>query len=124
MHDVLMVDLSAIVAHYAPLLRLGEWEIQARWAHQRELRHHTRAAELEWCWNARSAIIRVVHPEEQPPAFDGTPFDVERLVVHELVHLRLCQTLERDVSHDDWEIESIARALVALRRRADAVQGV
>lgn len=82
------------------------------------------AGEAEWVEVNKSAVIRIINPLLYGDRI--IPFDFEKTLVHELLHLKF-SLLESD---DDLKnrvvhmlIEDIARALVDARRKAGEMGG-
>ena len=71
--------------------------------------------------DSKEALIRILHPADYDPA---APFpslhDIERILVHELLHLNLAMLVrhlpDKDTIHMEQLIETISYTLVTLRR--------
>lgn len=111
-----MIDLADLLAEWQPVLRLADWDIVAVYK-----RH------LDRCWasfdvNYKRATILMVDPLDWPA--DAPPYDVEKCFVHELCHLHLAPLAIANDSpahlHEEQAVESLARAFVAVKRRASS----
>jgi len=97
-------------------LALDEWKIEARIVRQNDLNPDT-LGNLKWNSLHHTATIKVLDPRDydMPPA--QIPQDMERTVVHELVHLELA-VLPRDGSPkvEERVVNRVTEALLGLDR--------
>lgn len=82
------------------------------------------AGETEWVEVNKSAVIRIINPDLYGERI--IPFDFEKTLVHELLHLKFCllesdDELRNRVVH--MLIEDMARALVITKREAGETGG-
>lgn len=82
------------------------------------------AGETEWVEVNKSAVIRIINPDLYGERI--IPFDFEKTLVHELLHLKFCllesdDELRNRVVH--MLIEDMARALVITKREAGKTGG-
>lgn len=117
-------ELVELCQQWQKVLRLQDWDVRARLVRWHEMREPCRnAGECEWSLSKKQAILRIVCPEDAGPN-DHWPHDVERTLVHELLHLHLAP-LDRDdmdpLEHTAMEqaIHAIACALVELKRASN-----
>lgn len=114
------------LVYWQRVLRLQDWDIEVRMLPQ----HHIDAASPlatgrnSFNRNYRTSCILVADPatvtSDHEAAFAGQAYDVERTLVHELVHLLAPHVTS---STDEWEytVEGVTRALIGLERREVAV---
>lgn len=118
-------ELKRICRFYQKLLRLQDWNIEIRYCKPTELSNSIAAAENSFDLHHKESRIQIIHPDHGV----GDVVDIERTVVHELVHLLVSPAIIRAVGSDKWmeisgsdaeetAITMIADALVKLRRAA------
>lgn len=105
-------DLDAMVAYWQPLLRLADWDISVGYERHRDGSMCSRQVAY------KRAKITMQHPiDVQPGAYQH---DMERVFVHELLHLHFAPfDTENDSPMgiaEEQAVESLARAFVALKR--------
>jgi hypothetical protein len=95
-------------------LALQEWKIDARIVRQRDLNPDT-LGNLKWTSTSHTAAIKVLDPRDYDMPAEQIPADIERTVVHELVHLEL-SVLPRDGSKllEEQVVNRMTEALLAL----------
>ena len=99
-------------------LRLQDWKITIKMAHRSDLKPKT-LGNVHWDTNAKTATIRVMHPEDYDMPFNEILDDLEVTVVHELVHLHLA-SLPRSESTkgaEEQAVNLLSDALITLERR-------
>lgn len=109
-------ELNTLCAEWQDRLRLGDWNLGTRKSHKIE---DNKAAHVEWFKAEREARIEVLHEDAYP---DNCMLkqDMERDIVHELLHLVLIEwDCEEHYGPQEWAINQIASALVALKRKDD-----
>ncbi len=96
-------------------LALEDWKISIRMARPSDLKPST-LGNIRWDASDRTAVIRVLHPEEYKLACPEMIKDMELTVVHELIHLELSSLPRSQASRLDEEraVNRIADALLAL----------
>lgn len=116
-----MDQVAALLPEWQEALRLRDWHVHVSIERLRDMGGH-RAGCCTWLLSTRTADIKLLDPVDYP---DVTwPYDMEQVLVHELLHLSLA-----GLSHEDDEpewfdiareqaIDSIAETLVALKRRS------
>lgn len=111
------IDLEALLAEWQPLLRLSHWYITV--GYERRL-----GANGTCTYNTHSlrAAIKLIDPlDYQDTLGGGVGPDPEQWLVHELCHLHLA-ALDVDTDspkhlHVEQAVQSLSRALVALKRQ-------
>lgn len=126
--------LQEVLEEWHKRLALGAWVVGARFVPGKDL-DPTHEADVEVNDEHRFARVRVMHPEEHGNDFFDQPWDVERAVVHELLHLHehpmravvdaMLRHLSPAASEAFWAqydlareqmINTLARVLVNLKR--------
>lgn len=97
-------------------LALQEWKIDARIVRQRDLNPDT-LGNLKWTSTSHTAAIKVLDPRDYDMPAEQIPQDIERTVVHELVHLEL-SVLPRDGSPkvEERVVNRMTEALLGMDR--------
>lgn len=113
---------KALLAEWQTRLGLTDWRIK--------LKHKCRPDEMEienaagctsWCESIKSARIEILDPKYYGDRV--VPFDWEKTLVHELLHLKLSlissevDALQERVTHQ--MIDDLARAMVDAKRRGN-----
>ena len=115
--------LEQLCRKWQRILRLQDWEIEARWATRNELDKGSNA-EASLCINQKVATVGIIKPEDHQ-TWNGKEQDIEKSVVHELLHLPL-QSIENyarkgEESALDNAVENVTNlisgALIMLDRR-------
>jgi hypothetical protein len=108
-------DLSALLTFWQPLLKLADWDVVVMYE-----RHLEGRGLCTRQFAYKTATIRIVDPIDYQDKV--RPQDVEKTLVHELLHLHLAafDTPNGTPLGDAEEqaVESLARAFVALKRSA------
>lgn len=103
-------ELNGYVRYWRRRLRLEHWDIKIRYARARELPEdcagHIRRVDVKY-----SAVIWVLDPHDFDPDIPW-PHDVERVVVHELLHIVFGPT---DDAHQDNGASTVALEQAILR---------
>ncbi|MGD1941848.1 MAG: hypothetical protein ACFB0G_11100 [Leptolyngbyaceae cyanobacterium] len=96
------------------ILRLGDWKITAQIVPQSELDEGV-AGNLHHDQHMRKGEIRIMRPEDLPQLrtklFEA---DVEHTLVHELLHIHLLSAEFQLEKQEEFAINAIADALMAL----------
>ena len=97
-------------------LALEEWKVEARIVRQSDLNADT-LGNLKWNARSHTATIKVLDPRDYDMPSDQIPADIERTVVHELIHLEL-SVLPRDGSKrvEEQVVNRMTEALLGLDR--------
>jgi hypothetical protein len=113
-------DLKTLCAEWQRTLRLQDWDVTTRLARGREFSARERQGEVRFNLALKTAQALIIDPVDwEPDAI--VDYDAERVLCHELLHLHTApfsaepDTLARAM--EEQAIESIAKALVSLKRR-------
>lgn len=113
-------ELRAKCAEWQKILRLQDWIVNVSIYRERDMNNKGCCGEVEWTLEKRMASIRILDPVDYP---DGTmeEQDMERTLVHELLHLHLAPfqpDREDELRYCALEqaIDAISRGLVQLKR--------
>jgi len=111
---------EALLEEWVRTLGLEGWEIRLEpEATPYEMQLQDAEGETEWNETIRFATVRILK-EDCRPKDCGLPFDWERVLVHELLHIKFAflwdreETLHNRVCHQ--VIEDLARAMCRLKR--------
>ena len=85
---VTQAQLDRWVQIWQKRLTLSDWKIDAHIARQRDLNPDT-LGNLKWNADSHKATIKVLDPRDYDMPAAQIPSDIERTVVHELIHLEL-----------------------------------
>jgi hypothetical protein len=103
-----------------------DWDVYIKFCRGRDMSIPDVAGSCNWTLTKREASLRILDPIDYPDDV-VVDQDVERTVVHELLHLHFAPFME-DYKPDDLEhiakeqaIETIAKTLVNLKRETEAV---
>lgn len=109
-------DLTQVCAQWQTILGLSEWEIAIRFGRGHSIRTECQG-EVDFIRSKRQALITVLTPGDFPPN-ENFPQDIERTIVHELLHLHFgdVRTAETDYILEERAINSLSKGLVGLKR--------
>lgn len=95
-------------------LALDDWTIEAHIVRQDDLNHDT-LGNLKWSASGHTATIKVLNPLDYDMPATQIPSDIERTVLHELVHLEL-SVLPRNGSRlvEEQVVNRVTEALLQL----------
>jgi hypothetical protein len=105
-------SLDAMCAKWQRILRLQDWDVKIQFAHSYEIPGN--AGDVNFVVAKKAASIRILFPAE----FDATikfPQDIEKTIVHELVHLHFAPIDDFDGLRGrllEQAVECIASGLV------------
>lgn len=99
------------------LLRLGDWKITAYFVPQVELGEGI-SASMTADSHTHKALIRLMNPKDEPQLRSAPTFqyDPEHSLLHELVHIRLLEAEFERLNDEEFAVNAIADALVALAK--------
>lgn len=108
---------------YKHLLGLDDWEIRLQLdCSPNELFTDNTAGECEWTESSKTAVIRIIDPKDYGERI--VPFDQEKTLVHELLHVKLCLLGESGNALQDrlvhQIIDDLAKAIVGARRMGES----
>ena len=114
-------DLQEILVKWQKILRLQDWVITIQYAKHFDLNPDAQG-QVGWNLFKKSAHIKVMDPGDYDPSWPF-PQDVQKTVVHELLHLHMApfDETKADSLGDkmlEQAIECISSALVDRDRRA------
>lgn len=124
MQEVILTEeqLQEKLAYWQKILRLSDWIITVRIARERDMNLSGCAGEISWSLNNKAASIRILDEIDCPQDL-MYPQDMEKTLVHELLHLHLapvseCYGKNEDIYSlfEEQAIESISHALVRVSR--------
>jgi len=112
-------ELKGALDRWQARLRLSDWEIKARIVRAVAMARPDANAEVAVYLKAKRATITLCHPEDYAIRNDGLwPYDMERYLVHELLHVPMKAFAPDSEDEPDKHIlmeqfiESMASALV------------
>ena len=117
--------LEGLLEEWKSILHLEQWDIELKRSRQRDFLEGDNQGEITFNKVECQAIIHILDP------FDwvDTPFkqDMEKTLVHELLHIIYADFEPEDpnsLQYTLWHrsIDSMARALVSLKRRGEATK--
>ena len=115
------VQLEALCKEWQETLRLQDWDISLAFEDPFALQNGEARADSQVYEGSRFAHIRFVKPEKRREDV-LEPYDMERTLVHELIHIYTeClphRGLKRNIPTEEAMTEHLAQALVALKRAA------
>ena len=113
-----MVNLSKVASRWQKILRLQDWEVDIDFYRARDFTNADALGECTFNINSREGFIKILNPID----YEGE-YDLEWIVVHELLHLHFADwtaknNYECPVSGEQ-AIDSIAQALTRLNKAGD-----
>ena len=118
-------ELQDLSAWWQNRLELQDWRIHVRFVRGRHLMQHDYcAADIEWVNEHKYAFISIRTEDDYRDQFPDTsaaiPYDAERSLVHELLHIhtRAWETKQDSPESiaEEQAINALARTLVAMKR--------
>lgn len=114
-------QINELCKKWQEILKLHDWDVRVDLGRPDELSEPDREGECFVELAKSEALIRLLDPKI---SYDFTfQYDVEKVLVHELLHLSFAPFEPEDDSlrHDLWEqtIERMAKTLVAFQRRVE-----
>ena len=115
-------ELNDLLEYWQKELRLENWDIVVNLYRQEEFYDEESQGENSYDIRTGQSIIRILDHIDWPIQGQRFPQDMERCLVHELLHLHFEPFEPKDkksLEHDLMErtIETLAGTLVALRRK-------
>lgn len=113
-----MVNLSKVASKWQKILRLQDWQVDIDFYRARDFTNADALGECRFNLNSREGFIKILNPID----YEGE-YDLEWIVVHELLHLHFADwtaknNYECPVSGEQ-AIDSIAQALTRLKKAVD-----
>jgi hypothetical protein len=110
-------QLEERTRYWQKVLRLQDWDVRVAIKRRHEFHVEERSGEIILDRYERSANVRLLDPQDYPPDCIRSQ-DMERTLVHELLHLHTDFFKEEDHSvAEEQAINAIAMALIALERK-------
>lgn len=117
--------LEELLEEWKSILHLGQWDIELRRSRQVDFLEGDNQGEITFNRVECQAIVRILDPID----WVDTPFkqDMEKTLVHELLHVIYADFEPEDsnsLQYTLWHrsIDSMARVLVSLKRKGEAVK--
>lgn len=115
------IDLNAKKVFWQNILGLTDWRIRLKTdCSPNEMTLSNCAGETEWTESIKTAYIRILSEKDYGERI--VPFDPEKTLVHELLHIKFCLLGESGNDLQDrlvhQYIDDLARALVGTYRIA------
>jgi hypothetical protein len=111
-------ELERLCLGWQRRLRLLDWDVKVKLCREREFVDHGRQGEVEYSLINKQAVIHILDPVDFPSG--DWDQDQEKTLIHELLHLHTAPfSPEADTlqgAAEEWAINSIAAALVELKR--------
>lgn len=112
--------LEALLAEWQPRLGLADWDVVVKLRRIFDLNRSDVAGQCNWTLSNKTALVGVLDPNDYDSDY-VRPHDVEKTLVHELLHLHFapfCEIGAETYQHEQ-AIEAIARALVGVKRSVE-----
>lgn len=87
-------ELKELCAKWQEILRLQDWNIEIRISRARDFEVENACGECSWVLPRKEALIRILDPLDYSPNH-VFPQDMERTLVHELLHLHFAEISEK-----------------------------
>lgn len=110
--------LNALCTKWQRILRLQDWDVKILFARGFDLTAGKQGT-IEWVSKKKSAFVKILDPQDYEPAIRW-PQDVEKTVVHELLHLHYAPIDDTEGLREmilEQAVECIATALISLDRQ-------
>ena len=113
------VEATELLAYWQQKLGLQSWRIGVVISHVLPVPDSEAAIEI--VWENEVARLTILHPDSYEASCLLEEQDIERAVVHELIHIVLDPIEPKDRQSLDWRVfeaavDRLARAMVAARR--------
>lgn len=114
--------LGALCREWQGRIRLQDWDVRTSLVRKRDMELENVGGECLWVLEKREAEIHLLDPVDWHPL--DPPQDVEKDLVHELLHLHFAPFMAADkeslaAKTQEQAIEAIAKSLVALKRAGE-----
>ena len=111
-------DLRSLCTYWQKVLRLQDWDVVIKFRRIFDMQPGTMGT-VDWTLETKKAIVNILEPTDF--SNNDFEFDVEEVVVHELLHLHFCDKAEENngcpISVEQG-IDALAGAFVKLNREA------
>lgn len=115
------MEMQSALDYWKNVLNLMNWDIEVKIERAQKMRENC-AGSVNWTLQKKMANICILDPIDYPDDLMSDQ-DMEKTLVHELLHLNLAP-LHDDHSHgehyelfEEWAINDISAALIALYRK-------
>lgn len=113
-------ELESLLAEWQKRLRLRDWTVRIKRVRVHEISIPGTDGTCTWGLETKRAIVEILDPIDYPPSRFGYDQDVEKTIVHELLHLHFAPFATQDGGPFDvaqeQAIDLIAGALVDAKR--------
>lgn len=108
-------DLTALCCEWQKVLRLQDWDVRITFARHFDIPE--RLGQCSWILNKKAANIEILIPGDFNHSSEWRQ-DIEKTVVHELLHLHFAPIDKDDSTEQPTEqaIEALAGGFVSLKR--------
>ena len=112
---------NALLLKWVSILKLGDWDIRFKWkCDPMRMAIQNSAGCTSYNDICRQAVIEIADLSQYQPDMQGFDLDYERILVHELMHLKMSilDTVESEIQNKAVHIlvDSLAQALVKANR--------
>ena len=112
---------NALLLKWVSILKLGDWDIRFKWkCDPMRMAIQNSAGCTSYNDICRQAVIEIADLSQYHPDMQGFDLDYERILVHELMHLKMSilDTGESEIQNKAVHIlvDSLAQALVKANR--------
>lgn len=115
--DELLLRMADVVNFYQPILGLEGWDITIQLLRKKDMSGDNNAADVAYVKRNKCAVISILSPVDRDNwVLDS---DLEADILHELLHLVLCEWEGRDSRETDaleYSILALSRAMLTLKR--------
>jgi hypothetical protein len=93
-HILTLDELKELCAQWQEILRLQDWQVAVSISRARDFEGENACGECRWVLSRKEALIRILDPLDYSPN-NVFPQDMERTLVHELLHLHFAEISEK-----------------------------
>ena len=116
-------QVKELCTEWQERLKLNRWDIDIKICHSSKFNNEGSEGEVNYVLSSGQAIIHILDPEDYPDS--PFPQDMERTIVHELLHLQFASFTVKDRESLEFDmmentVELIAQTLVDLKREKRA----
>lgn len=114
-------ELGSLLAEWQKRLRLQDWNVKVQLRRRHAMSMEDSAGVCRWQLPKKLACIEIMDPYDYDPGAFGWTQDIERTLVHELLHLHFAPFATHDQpadTHQEQAVDLIAGALVDAKREA------
>ena len=115
-------NTQELCAEWQKLLRLQDWQVQINMVRAVGMHREGSGGEVNWHVATKAAVISITDPIDYPENAI-CPLDIERTIVHELLHLHFVPFVADDGTPEDESQEQVihilSEALVKIKRERE-----